>query len=177
MLPDVIYNFSVEAKTSTIPHAGNGAFLTFLGARELKPSIKKRNESYLRKRENIVSCHLSEEANLLYEPLTCRFENDRMASVSLKGEHLHTPHNCWYLVADSVDPETGSAIPDFNRHYTVEELDGMDNQANRIGRLKVNKVSDYIPAPNRTFSSLHKSCGLIDLARYGPYQKQGKCFG
>ena len=38
-VPDVIYEFRVEAKTSLIEGAGNGAFLTFLGARESRQSL------------------------------------------------------------------------------------------------------------------------------------------
>ena len=49
-LSDIIYDFEVRAKQSSIPNAGNGAFLTFLGARELKPSRLRRGDEIMEDR-------------------------------------------------------------------------------------------------------------------------------
>jgi hypothetical protein len=163
---DIIYDFKVEAQTSTIPNSGNGAFLTFLGARELKPSAKKRNESLWKKREVRVSA--------LDDVMTAKSCDGCHASVKLVGDHIHSAYNCSFLVPDSLNEETGVAKRDFERYYSREELAGMRDPSNRIGFLKLNKESDFIPAPKRTFSSLHKSCGLINIGRYGPFRKSGK---
>jgi hypothetical protein len=163
---DVIYDFQVTVRASTIPNSGNGAFLTFLGARELKASAKKRNEKPWAQR----TFRMSE----LAKPLTARFRDGRHASVKLQGEHLQSAYNCSYLVPESVDNGTGAAASDFESYYSQAEMVSLRDPSNRIGFLNLNKESDFIPAPKRTFSSLHKSCGLIDLGRYGPFRKSGK---
>mmetsp|Transcript_13805 Transcript_13805/g.33421 ORF Transcript_13805/g.33421 Transcript_13805/m.33421 type:complete len:1310 (-) Transcript_13805:736-4665(-) len=42
----------------------------------------------------------------------------------------------------------------------------------RIGSKRIYTESDYVPAPRRTFSSLHPNCGAIELGRYGPFRPE-----
>lgn len=44
----------------------------------------------------------------------------------------------------------------------------------RIGSKRIYTESDYVPAPQRKFSSLYTNCGTIELGQYGPFRPEGK---
>ncbi|CAJ1952524.1 unnamed protein product [Cylindrotheca closterium] len=41
-----------------------------------------------------------------------------------------------------------------------------------IGSKRMYTESDFVPAPRRTFSSLHPNCGAIELGQYGPFRPE-----
>ena len=43
-----------------------------------------------------------------------------------------------------------------------------------IGSKRIYAESDFVPAPRRTFSSLHPNCGAIELGQYGPFRPEGE---
>jgi hypothetical protein len=165
--------------TSTIPNAGNGVFLTFLGARELKPSRKRRGE--------ILSDERPHKELRLAQPMTACHQDGFNMSVTVAGKHLHCPYSCPYLLPtlralvpdDGLNNKEGRKeikvrFSDFDLPYYEDELAGLRDPSTRIGFLRLHRESDYVPAPKRTFSSLHERCGLIDIGRYGPFRKCGK---
>jgi hypothetical protein len=104
-------------------------------------------------------------------------------SVTFKGEHLHGPYNSHYLlrtlkatIPDSKgkEKEVKVRFSDFELPYYEDELAALRDPTNRIGLLGLYQESDFVPAPKRTFSSLHTRCGWIDIGRYGPFRKTGK---
>ena len=170
---DIIYDFELKARKSGLPNAGNGVFLTFLGARELKPSRRKRGEKLIEDR----SYHVKQKLAQAIHP------DGFGMSVKFTGEDLHAPYNVDYLLPDleaaipdshNSGKKTRVVFSDWELPYSEDELAAMRDPTNRIGFLKIHKESDYVPAPKRTFSWLHKNCGWIDIGRYGPFRKAGK---
>lgn len=101
-MADVIYEFQVDTGPSWIKNAGNGAFLTFLGARQRKTEIL--------------------EAKTRPEPLKLLggTVNDRLVSLKLKGKglglgHLHICDSDATVEADGKRSSDHTAIF-FNRH-------------------------------------------------------------
>lgn len=161
----------MKVRTSKIPNAGRGVFLTFLGARELKPSRKRWGQSLVEQRP----CrHLGSS-----QPLAATLPSGYGVSVKLEGKHLHGPYNCPFLLPTlkATLPGTDDIVKvrfaQYEDPYCEEELAGMRKEVGRIGLLGLYTVEDYVPAPKRTFSSLHQNCGVIEIDRYGPFQRSG----
>lgn len=175
---DIIYDFEIRVKTSNIPNAGRGAFLTFLGARELKPSRKHWGEDLKKDRP-------PKYLRTLSEPATAMHPDGFGMAVTITGEHLRGPYNCQFplrtLTAFIPDkypkPEMKVRFANFEDPYCEEEIAGMRKDPGRIGSLGIYTDSDYVHAPKRTFSSRHSNCGVIDIGRYAPFQPSGKCVG
>jgi hypothetical protein len=146
--------------------------LTFVGARELKPSRKRWGDKLVQQRPYR---HLRS-----FEPLTATHPNGFGISVTLQGKHLHGPYNCRYLLPTLQATIPGSEdtikvrFSNYEDPYCAEELAGMRKEDDRIGFLELYTEADYAPAPRRTFSSLHANCGAIEIDRYGPFQPSGK---
>jgi hypothetical protein len=75
----------VEVRQSLIEDAGLGLFLTFLGARCLKPDVKKWSQALKSHRHTL---HVPTKEELL----ACLPDNSNLL-VKLKGENLHGNHN------------------------------------------------------------------------------------
>lgn len=178
---DIIYDFELRVETSTIPNSGKGVFLTFLGARELKPSKKRRGEELFHDRETIEP--------KLSRPLHAWHPDGFGIHMTLTGEHLRAPYNSNNLLPtlEAIRPDakmnkkgipkkTNIRFSDFDLPYCEEELVGLKDPSNRIGFLGLYEESDYVEAPRRKFSSLHENCGYIDIGRYGPFRKEGKLY-
>jgi hypothetical protein len=171
---DIIYYFKVDIRESNIPNAGLGAFLTFLGARELDAEDKARGESRLIGREQ------EWKQRLTTTPLLADHPDGYRLSLTLEGSNLHGHFNSPYLLKslEAVLPDGREAkvrLANHEKLYYEDELDAFKSTKDdeRIGFLGLFKEADYFPAPKRTFSSLLKNCGVIDLGRYGPFKRQG----
>ena len=151
--------------------------MTFLGARELKPS------RCLRGKELINDRHYREF--ITAQPLEAIHPSLGYGmTLKLKGEHLHGAYNMQYLlrrlkalVPDHLNGGMKTLKITFSESdlpYAEEELEALRNPENRIGFLGLHRESDYVPAPRRTFSSFHQRCGWIDIGRYGPYTQAGR---
>ena len=89
---ETLYDFAVEVRTSSIPNAGHGAFLTYLGARVLRPEASARSARLLR------GCYVDEDsAGSAIIPTrntaTARTPDGRMMKVTVTGENLHYNDN------------------------------------------------------------------------------------
>lgn len=60
-ITEILYDFLVDVDKSTIPNSGNGAFLTYLGARHLKPGAYRKEAEIQKKKE--LHCHAELEAS------------------------------------------------------------------------------------------------------------------
>lgn len=172
---DIIYDFVLAASKSTIPNAGNGVFLTFLGARELKPSRRRRGRE-------LIADRPAKEPNLSF-PIDAIHPDGFGITVTITGEHLHCPYNSLCLlpslkalVLDSTGNERQMKVrfSDPELPYYEEELAAFRDPTEKIGLLGIYTEADYVPAPKRTFSSQNRKCGYIDIGRYGPFRKSGK---
>eukprot|EP00980_Cylindrotheca_fusiformis_P020053 scaffold7139_cov115-Cylindrotheca_fusiformis.AAC.3 len=166
---DIMYDFVLNVKSSSIPDAGRGVFLTFLGARELKPSRRRWGRRLQELREDFCPLRTA-------EPLTAIHPDGFGITVRLEGQHLHGPYNCQSLLRTlkatipGRDKSITVRFSNYEDPYCAEELAGMRKDVGRIGFLGLFTEEDYVPAPRRTFSSLHENCGLIEMGRYGPFQ-------
>jgi hypothetical protein len=180
---DIIYDFELRVKTSTIPNSGKGVFLTFLGARELKPSKKRRGEELFEARV-FLPPKLSKPLHA-WHPVG--FGTRMTMHMTLTGEHLRAPYNSNSLLPTleailpgaklnkrGIPKKTNIRFSDFDLPYCEDELVGLKDPSNRIGFLGLYEESDFVEAPRRTFSSLHENCGYIDIGRYGPFREEGK---
>ena len=84
-LSDTIYDFKVEVRQSLIDDAGLGLFLTFIGARSLKPDVKNWSQ-LLKSNRHILHVPTQEE-------LVARLPDDTSVLVKLKGKNLHGNQN------------------------------------------------------------------------------------
>ena len=177
---EIMYRFHLHVKESSIPKAGYGVFLRFLGARELKPSKKARLAE-------IRSMRPPKESTL-FRHMTAIHSQGFGMKVTLTGEHLKSRYNSFYPL-----PELIASVPDDRTHrrkgtkrilrvnlsdpdlpFEDNELEGMRNPDKRIGHYGLFTVDDYVDAAKRTFSSLHLDNGYIDIGRYGPFRTQGR---
>lgn len=179
---DVIYSFRLEAAKSYIPGAGNGVFLTFLGARELKPSVRKRGEA-------IIDDRPWGQVNELFDSRNVYHKHGWGMTVTITGKHLKAPYNselAYPPLVATIPPEilpNGNVLQpkpmvvhfsDPDLPYSEMELQSLRDPKNRIGHYGLYSDADYVDAPRRTFSSLHANCGMIDIGRYGAYKKEGE---
>jgi len=80
---DVLYDFEVNARQSEIPGGGMGAFLTYLGARKLKPNCRvKGNKKW--------------KVKLSGEDLFCDFEKKDLVAVCTEGFGLGVHNEAHY---------------------------------------------------------------------------------
>lgn len=83
---ETLYDFRVDVKQSSIANAGNGAFLTFLGARVLRPEAAARSERLLKE-------HVIEELVGTHNPLVAETMGGKTMNVTLTGSNLHYNDN------------------------------------------------------------------------------------
>lgn len=159
---------------SSIPNAGLGAFLTFLGARRL-PKIQAERAQFL------LDSRPYKELKTT-KPLYALHPDGFGLKLILNGEDLHSPYNNPYLLQAlyAVHPKTNRPMKVKLAHahdlYYEDEVDALKNPKGRqrIGFLGIHDETQYFHEPKRTFSILKDYCGLIDLGRYGPFRKEGK---
>ena len=151
--PETLYDFRVNIKQSSIPNSGHGAFLTYLGARVLKPEVMKR------------SARLMEQHTITFtdthDHITAKTVDGRVMDVKLTGDNLHYNDNNIYWTKPRLDKHSNNvkhadAIRrgkmesyDENHvlchvHDEVEELRNCVPDGNGIGFLGINKESDYM---------------------------------
>lgn len=174
----LIYSFVIQAKESSIPNAGNGLFLKFLGAKELKPSRRKRQMEVEEFRHVVLDP---------YEELEAIHPAGFGINVDVTGEHIKTHHNtiCPFQKLEAILFKTGNMITgeekkmtvkfsDSDLPYDADELQGLRKPGERIDHYKLFCLDDYVDAPRRKFSYLHPESGFLDIGRYGPFLKEGR---
>ena len=173
-----LYNFLLEARRSSIPNAGMGLFLHFLGAKEMKPSKLKRSIEISDLRHNIFHPH---------DELQAIHPEGFGIHVSVSGEHIKSRYNSSFPLKrlKAVLPQNGDhsnkrthtmkiTFSDPDLPYDEDELRGLRKPEDYIGHLRLCTIDDYVDAPMRKFSSLYPECGFVDIGRYGPFRKEGK---
>lgn len=179
--PDhIMYSFLLQVRTSSIPNAGYGLFLKFLGAKELKPSKRARGECIRESRPV--------NPNMFFDKLSLFHPRGFGMNLTINGEHLKAPYNSLYTRRT-----LQMTLPDDRLHirkqqtrtvnlkfsdpdiiYDDDELEGLREPTKRIGHYGLFTEDDFVDAPRRTFSSLHSNCGFIDIGRYGPFLKEDR---
>jgi len=159
-----------------VANAGKGAFLTFLGARELKPHCKEKGA---RKME----CRITKTSKdiITMRPLQVQTPGGYNATLTLTGENLHGNNNNPYWPAtmeplEAIMPggrrRQRVLLHGQNLHYDSEdEILSPGASPKRIGFLGIHVESDYTRKSSKTFSMRDVS---INLGRYGPLKKAGK---
>jgi hypothetical protein len=135
---DTIYEFRVDTGPSGIRNAGNGAFLTFLGARKLKKEYRmqqaaKKHKPFLQARD-IFGRHIN---------------------VKLKGEGL---------VEECDEDALKTSLPPLYHYDDNPHLEDNRGVPSLFGRM----LDDYEDLAKATFSSSDPGCSWIDLGRYAP---------
>lgn len=173
---ETLYDFRLYTGESHIPNSGFGAFLTFEGARLLKPEAAKRSKQLMKDRYPI-------------DVPTARFLEakgiDGMnVSVSLKGDNLHGNGNNPYFrvtrfplkatlqngkrVQVTIGPEKIHEDIDLLRKNNE-----IPSHTDGFGHFKITTKDDYTES-EEDFCSHSDGCGLIDIGRYGPFLHSGK---
>jgi hypothetical protein len=147
-VPDVIYEFRVEAKKSLIEGAGNGAFLTFLGARESRQSLTQNLDTV-------------PEVKTV-QPLVAKDSDGYHMNIKIVGEHPQR-QNWRYPLPTSLPPMHVLSENSINDKYPWNP----ESEGNRL-------LTDYVENPQRVFSTHQSGCSTIDLGRYGPFQRSDR---
>ncbi|KAL9178426.1 hypothetical protein ACHAXT_003756 [Thalassiosira profunda] len=150
---EALYNFRVGIKPSSIPNAGHGAFLTYLGKRVLKPEAAARSARLWQQHEVDTDA-----IELMRHPLEVdKPDGGRMfVQLSSSGETL--------------PPLFVAKIGKVSRE--VERL-RVEAGGKGIGLLGIHKESDYMPSDNdELFWNYPES--LFELGRYGPHRPEDR---
>ena len=173
---DTLYDFRIDIRKSTIPNSGNGAFLTFLGARVLKARIRD-NLKRLKKNRIVVSVPTTNH-------LEANIDDVTNAVVTIRGENIHGNGNSPYFPitrfplkaklpgGEKIQVRLGPTLI----HEDIDQLQQnreIPTPENAIGYLGVLSESDFESKDSTRFCS-HNGCGLIDLGRYGPFSKEDR---
>lgn len=142
----------MEAKPSLIPNAGNGAFLTFLGAREIScPGEEPDTVSEVETIQSLIS----------------RDSEGYHMNIKLVGDHLQeTNKRMQYPAPTSLPPI----------HESPEEL---TVGASTIHPWTLQPdaeclLSRYVENSEIVFSTNHIGCSVIELGRYGPFRRSDR---
>ena len=80
-------DFKIDIRISGIPNAGQGAYLTYLGARVLKPYAKARSSK-------LLPAHVAHDDIETLKPLPALTKGgSQKISVTLTGKNLHRNGN------------------------------------------------------------------------------------
>jgi hypothetical protein len=160
---ETLFDFRVDIRQSTIPNAGHGAFLTFLGARVLKAEARQRAESAMEERDAYISD--------TRQPLTAESADGFGIDLKLTGDNLHGNGNCIYWpkrMLSQVNANNGKIVSDEREDNFKDPVPG------GIGFLGMHTLKDYNDDPKQTFCSQYEGFGCIDLGRYGPFRKEDR---
>lgn len=148
---ETLYDFRVDIKQSSIENAGLGAFLTFLGARVLKPRAAARSVRLLKRHcvDDEICTHCSLDAVTV---------GGKAMNVTLTGENLHYNDNSLYWTKKRADKfeefhsknsQKGLVESfdenqiDCNVHKEVKKLREKIPDGKGIGFLGIHNESDY----------------------------------
>ena len=138
---ETLYDFRVDIKKSSIPNAGHGAFLTYLGARVLNESAQQRSTRLMQEHttEGEVGTHL---------PLSAKTLGGRTMNVTLTGDNLHYNDNNIYWSKKRARKYASKESFDENEvdcdvYDEVKKLRNTVPDGQGIGFLGINKESDY----------------------------------
>jgi hypothetical protein len=194
VLPATLYDLRMYVSPSNIPNAGNGTFLEFMGARQLKQPDYLRS---MRLRQKLAP----RERNTT-KPLQASFSDGQSdVTVFLKGMNLHGnknrlywPEKAWKarhppISLTAVVPEFGTPVrvivSEFldeiwedvlSDMYGIDEYDQYwingSGHLQPVGHFGIHQESDYIRAPKGT--KFHCKDNCINIGRYGPFRIQDR---
>ena len=173
---DILYDFGVFIEKSSIPNAGLGAFLTYMGARKLNTSLDTHKIC-----EDLLSdCFYREAATM--SPLIAAMMDGRTRSVLLTGDNLHGNYNCGYRPGRL--PSKPLSVKENGKTIQVRIVGGCletfeelkDRPKDGIGHLGMYNESDYEHVsgiPCQTNLSIELDAPYAPLGPNGQYiQKQ-----
>ena len=138
----------MEAKPSWIPNAGNGAFLTFLGARKL------RKQHDLGTQEETI------------QPLVSKDCEGYHMNIKTVGKHLQgKDKSMQYPMPTSLPPLHGTPeerAVDGNKYPWKLEPEG------------TSLLSRYVENSEIEFSTEQPGCSVIEIGRYGPFRRSDR---
>jgi len=168
---ETLYDFQLHTGESHIPNSGFGAFLTFEGARLLKPEAAKRSKQIIKDRYpvDVPSARLLEAKGI----------DGMNVSVSLKGDNLHGNGNNPYFRVTRFPLkailQNGKKVQVTIGPESIHEDIDLLRKNNEIpfhtdgfGHFKMVTKDDYAES-EEDFCSHSDGCGLIDIGRYGPF--------
>lgn len=168
---ETLYDFQINIRQSTIPNAGHGAYLTYLGARTLTKRASDRSTRLMKE-------HVIETEIATHNSLTAITQGGRSMNVTLNGKNLHYNDNNIYWTkkrsreymqfakkngkeqqqpvggirskSPSLSISRRSSMESFDEsevdckvHDEVELLRNRIPEGNGIGFLGINQDSDY----------------------------------
>jgi hypothetical protein len=146
-----MYEFRVEAKPSLIQNAGNGAFLTFLGAREAPFPIEESDTAF--------------EVETI-QPLVSRDSEGHHMNLKVVGEHLQgTNKRMQYPPPTSLPPIHGPP---------EEWAIGASKYPWTLKPEEEHFLSNYVENSEMVFSTNQIGCSVIELGRYGPFRRSDR---
>jgi len=172
----MLYDFQIDIRESTIPNAGNGAFLTYLGARKLKKQAAIRSERLLK--QHVI------EGMAETEPMTAILPGGLGIGVTVTGQNLYRNDNNRYwskirskFLSEHSQNDTVSSAFDENSvqcgiHQEVLKLRSEVEDGKRIGFLGIHSESDYVEANDVLFWSGPES--MFEVGRYGPIRPEDR---
>ncbi len=174
ILEETLYDFQLDIRESTIPNAGNGAYLTFLGARKLTKQAATRSERLLKQ-------HVIEDMTDL-EPLTAKLPGGLGIGVTVTGRNLYGNDNNQYWSKNrsqlffehcqngTISPELDENLVQCEIHREVLKLRSKVEDGKRIGFLGIHSESDYVESDDELFWSGPES--MFEIGRYGPIRPE-----
>ena len=150
----------MEAKPSWIPNAGNGAFLTFLGAREAR--CPRSSSSSTRDPDT------ASKVSTISVPLLSRDTEGYHMNVRVIGEDL------WEENKDiQYYPPPSTSLPSIHGSPEKIAVDGTRYPWN-LGPEGKRLLTEYDESPERPFLTSQKGCSTIELGRYGPFRRSDR---
>jgi hypothetical protein len=150
-----LYDFQVKVQPSNIPGAGQGAFLTYLGARRLKRRYCQDDDDDDRWEHHVSTTH---------EPLEGVDPQSHLPfKLTLTGPWLHGNYGLH---------EWPKALWQAHAAGNVAEEIRLTRPPRGFGPRGQHCHDMYEPAPHVDFDFCRMQ-GFLDLGRYAPWTKQG----
>lgn len=176
---ETLYRFRIDIDRSTIPGAGWGAFITYLGSSHLQPRLCRLNNRIMERR----TLHTPKTS----QSITFRRPDGQLASLKLTGTNLHGNDNNLYWPQTMLPLKSSRSVPGRRRpviehvYLTGQNLhddpelralrsrESKHDKDHRIGHLNALLSTDYVHG-NAEFNVRDSS---IYVGRYGPLRREG----
>lgn len=176
VVEDCLFDFEISIGVSSVPNAGNGAFITFLGMRELKSECKDRRTDKWEKLDIQVEGVGGMPSQDFSRPINFSTPAGHGAALSLLPASLHRNNGSMYW------PRTMTPLPASNKvkvflngvnlHYDDGDEPVNTTPSKRFGFLGMLNERDYVRSPAKEASFPKNSC--IEIGRYGPFRKEDR---
>jgi len=171
VLTGKLHEFQTEVRPSSIVNSGRGVFLTYLGAKKLKPEASAKSSQ-------LIKHHVAVD-NLLHSTLPAVFNDGKRASVTVSPQSLflNDNHHLWSKKRIKAYEKHMKKKPNIafdentvncKIHQEVQNLRSFIPENERIGELGIHSIADYIDDDSEPFWSYEQ----IQLGRYGPFRPE-----